>query len=494
MQTDKVSGNFLDYSVNNKSLSIDCAETDSLSQNLRRVASVPENLPPLSQASPAIRPRCYSFQGTLIATRNQRGDYLVKDMYISQLSPLGAVHPHRRSYIPDINNPLHGMPARGEMGSQSVIINMPEEDSKSYGNNSLNSQSTQIFLIDAGAELNANDEINAQQKLSDQLTITLQKPQLNVRHSGNNYWADLHSKENMDALQRHAKNIGKVLSRNMLSVAIPTAMREYMAKNILPLLLRNAPGTANIALAGIALAVPIALQLLGIARDLHAGTQTRASLSARLANIAMITGAGSALVATGGVAAAANALIAAVFVYVPIRDALQYFVKLGDNNKPSLNLSVCSKSAVVYTANQVLVSEGMDMLALALEPLLGKAAANMVGKALVNTAGEAADEITFRTLNASEQENPAVEYSLNIRPADEINLKTGTDLLMNTITARSSLFATTFAAANAVPYAGVLSSIVIGGALGAGYIPFFFCHAQKAPDPLDRMEAGLESF
>ena len=74
MITDKTSDYFPGYTINSKNLTSALPEEDSIIQNLRRVSSLPENLPPLSLASPAIRPRCYSFQGTLIATRNQQGD------------------------------------------------------------------------------------------------------------------------------------------------------------------------------------------------------------------------------------------------------------------------------------------------------------------------------------------------------------------------------------------------------------------------------------
>ena len=493
MITDKTSDYFPDYTINSKNLTSALPEEDSIIQNLRRVSSLPENLPPLSLASPAIRPRCYSFQGTLIATRNQQGDLLVKDMNISQLLLIGDVQPLAKSYFSDLNN-NNLAPNRGNADPSSIVIKMPENESWVHGKNSRNSHAMNIFTLSNSSAFPSRIAQVSPQGMGNDYSVIIPQQQDEVSQGGGNGWANQDLKNNMDALQQHASNIGKALSRNLLSVAIPTAMREYMAKNVLPVLLRNAPGTASIALAGIAIAAPIALQLLGIARDLHAGTQTRESLSARLANIALVTGAGSALVATGGVAAAANALIAAVFVYVPLRDALQYFLKLGDDNKPTLNLKVCSESAAVYTANQVLVSEGMTLLANALEPLLGKTVANMVGKALVNTVGETADEMTYRTFNSWEQKNPGVEFSLTIRPAEEVNVKTATDMLLNTIAARSALFATTFAAAGAAPFSGVLNSIVIGAALGAGYLPFFFNHAQSPADPLDLMEAGQGGF
>lgn len=293
------------------------------------------------------------------------------------------------------------------------------------------------------------------------------------------------------ALQRHGKNIGAVLGRNLFSVAIPTALRELFAKALLPSLTGHRHGVAHVAMGSIAIAIPIALQLLGIARDIHGGTQTRATLSARLANIALITGAGSALVACGGVAAAANALIAAVFIYVPLRDITQYFMQLTDNSSPEINFNGCAKSAIAYTGNQILVSECMDMLAEALQPLLGKVAANMLGKAMVNLAGETVDEISFRGFKAQETHNPAVELHLGLRPPAMINYQTATDQVLNTIASRTSLFAAAFSAVYALPVRGVASSMLIGVILGAAYLPFIYCHAQHpARDVIDNMETG----
>ncbi|MCU5775532.1 hypothetical protein N5923_19205 [Erwiniaceae bacterium BAC15a-03b] len=348
------------------------------------------------------------------------------------------------------------------------VINMPSDINplapKAEGNNNY---------------LHANGAV-----VRDEICIDIPESVISKYAQNLNYSPPTSYVRRLDFLQRHGRNVGLVLSRNLVSVAIPTTLREYVAKNVLPVLLKNAPVSASVTLGAIAIAMPIALQLAGIARDLHAGTQTAASLSARLANIALITGAGSALVATAGITLAANALIAAVFIYVPLRDIAQYFLQLSDNSKPGLSLEACGKSAIAYSGNQMLVSEGMTLLSRALEPLLGAAIANMLGKAIINTIGETADEMTYRGLTAQAQHNSAVSFDLRLRPLPEINYQTATDRLLTTVAARASQFSSVYSGVNAVPFADVFKSMMIGLMLGAGYIPFFYCHAQAAaPQP-----------
>lgn len=279
--------------------------------------------------------------------------------------------------------------------------------------------------------------------------------------------------------QRHVKNTGSILTRNAISVGIPTAAREYVRRSALPALFKRLPQAAQVSLAGVSVAIPVVLQLAAIVRDIKEGTQTPESLRSRLANIALVVGTGTALATTGGLSAAANALIAAVFVYVPIRDLSQYFLQLQDNNKGPLNIKATAFSATAYAGNQIAVDQGMDMLSDALEPVMGKLAANIVGRALVNIGGETLDELTSRGANAYVSNNAELKIDIDFRPRDEITRKTALDQICNTLASRASLFSAAFSGAYAVPVQGILNSMVVGGILGAGYIPFVYSHAQK---------------
>ncbi|MFS2225841.1 hypothetical protein [Pantoea sp. B65] len=400
--------------------------------------------------------------------------------------------------VPDglslLSVPQHDMRRHSSWASTLLITQNPQQENINYQNvNYITDDAyadTGIPLPQPVLDINNNEKMPGMLIYCQQADVVIDIPECDVVDPVNwrNASLPVSSAQILATLQRHGENIALVIGRNLLSVGIPTALREYVAKNVLPVLLKNTPASTSVTLGAIAIAMPIALQLAGIARDFRAGNQTPASLSARLANIVLITGASSALVASGGVALAANALIAAVFIYVPFRDATQYFLQLSDNNQPELNLQVCGKSALVYSGNQILVSEGMTMLAQALEPLLGSALANMLGKAIINTIGESADELTYRGLNAQAQNNPAVSLNLRLRPREEIDYQTAGDQLLNTIAARASLFGSAYSAVNAVPFADIFKSMMIGVALGAGYIPFFYSHPQ-APPSTD-LEAG----
>jgi hypothetical protein len=98
-------------------------------------------------------------------------------------------------------------------------------------------------------------------------------------------------------------------------------------------MLQTAAPTVATGLGATAALTPIALQVVGMARDARNGTQTKSSLASRVALIGLTGGAIVGLAATGGLQAAAPALMAANLIYTPMRDVAQYVLKLGDNNE-----------------------------------------------------------------------------------------------------------------------------------------------------------------
>lgn len=287
-------------------------------------------------------------------------------------------------------------------------------------------------------------------------------------------------KEKQSCFLQYLENTGLALARNLITVGIPTALREYVNRGLLKKVFEGNPMLAR-TLGGVTIGFPIALQLIAIARDINAGTQSPASLRARLANITLTGLSGAAVAATGGLTLAASSLIAAVFVYVPLRDLLQYFLRLGDNNSGEIHLCATGKTAALYVVNQVAVDHAMTMLSEALTPLVGNSvAANMLGRALINIAGETGDELAYRGFNAQAENNPHLQYHLGFRRKDEITRQTAMDHIFNTLASRASLFSTSFANGFAVPVEGILNSMVIGATLGAGYMPFIYTHAQRS--------------
>lgn len=294
--------------------------------------------------------------------------------------------------------------------------------------------------------------------------------------------SDINTETLQSLVQRHGKNISQALGQKLLSVGISTAVREYMTRRGFPALLQPLPASVSVSLGAFALATPIVLQLAGIARDTCNGRQTASSLGARLTNLALMTGAIAALSATVGIGVATNALLAAIFVYVPLRDIIQYFLPLRDNNPPGINLCASASTALLYSVNQTLVSEGMNVLSAALQPALDHDLAEVCGKALVNTVGETVDEITWRRLNAQCKQNSSLRLQWQVRKRHDINPQTLTDQLLNTIAARAALFGTSYSVSAATPLLPLLNSLVTGATLGASYLPFVYNHSQSPTD------------
>ncbi|MGL6001583.1 MAG: hypothetical protein ACRCZ4_05705, partial [Plesiomonas sp.] len=292
-------------------------------------------------------------------------------------------------------------------------------------------------------------------------------------------------------LEQTAKNLGLSLGRNLFSVGIPTAAREYVRRGIAP----HIPDTALKGMGGVACGLPVALELIGLARECHNKTYTKESITARVANILTVSAASAGLVVSGNFIAAAPTLIAAVFCYVPMRDAIQYFVQLSDNNSSGINGKATLGTSTAYVANQTAVDQLMTIVSDALAPYVGSVAANVLGRAIVNIAGESTDDMTNAGFNALAKKNDNLQFSLAFRDKENITLASALDQVFTTLAGRASLFTTGFAVAYTLPFSGVLASAAVGLTLGLGYIPFVYSHDQKKvpqsnDQSIDSMERG----
>ncbi|MGL5990133.1 MAG: hypothetical protein ACRCZT_00340 [Plesiomonas sp.] len=292
-------------------------------------------------------------------------------------------------------------------------------------------------------------------------------------------------------LEQTAKNLGLSLGRNLFSVGIPTAAREYVRHGIAP----HIPDTALKGMGGVACGLPVALELIGLARECYNNTYTKESITARVVNILTVSMASAGLVASGNFIKAAPALIAAVFCYVPMRDAIQYFVQLSDNNSSGINGKATLGASTAYVANQTAVDRLMTIISDALTPYVGSVAANVLGRAIVNIAGESTDDMTNARFNALTKKNDNLQFSLAFRAKEDITLASALDQVFTTLAGRASLFTTGFAVAYTLPLSGVLASAAVGLTLGLGYIPFVYSHDQKKvpqsnDQSIDSMERG----
>ncbi|WP_455285561.1 hypothetical protein [Cupriavidus necator] len=278
---------------------------------------------------------------------------------------------------------------------------------------------------------------------------------------------------------RWANNVAAIVGRNVVSVGVPTFARELGRRGIAAPLLTAAGPTASYVSGSMAALLPLAYQLGGLYRDANAGTQTVASLSSRVANIMLLGSTFTALAATGHLVAAAPALLAANLIYTPLRDMLQYGLRLSDNN-PGLSLPATVVSAGLYGVNQTLVGQGMDMAASALRPYVGEMWSHALGRAAINVLGETADELSFRVMTSAMTNDQPLQITLAGRPRDEWTVGTALDQLLVTHAGRSTLFASAFSMAYAAQREGWAGHGVVGGTLAGGYVPFIYLH-DRAP-------------
>jgi len=275
------------------------------------------------------------------------------------------------------------------------------------------------------------------------------------------------------------ENIFLILARNFVSVGGATAAREFLRELVIPFCEEKSPSMV-LAAAGGTLALPVALQLLGLARDFHAGTQTKETLYARVANIVLgiLTAAG--LMVSGGFVAAAASLICAVLVYVPLRELSQYFLCLRNNNAGSgIRASCCAASA--YVLNQSGVGMAMDRF-------VSGSAMDIFIRSGLNVMGESADEIINAKFNANfnalSQGNAVLKYELGIRKQAEMTKQTMGDQVLNLFAPRAGLFGAACAGTYAASAAGIVGFpliLVFSALLGVGYVPFVYTSAQQAP-------------
>lgn len=296
----------------------------------------------------------------------------------------------------------------------------------------------------------------------------------------------------LNALGRMGRNLEYSALRNIVSVGIPTAVREAMRRGPLAMLASAAPNV-SLGLAVGSCVTPILLEIIGLARDRNNGNQTAISV---LARVLLIMAVGTSVITTfalGALPAAAPALIAANLFYTPLRDISQYFVQLRGGYSRGTSQMATGLSAATYFFNQLVVNFGMDEVARALEPALGEIVSNMGGRALVNIAGETADEMVSRYLNefltrtSDSQLTPTI--SLGLRSGEEINITTISDQLLNVHASRSSLFATVFNVAYSIP-SSVLSNIASSASAAIAYIPFIKVASQTTMPDLNDAENG----
>lgn len=276
-------------------------------------------------------------------------------------------------------------------------------------------------------------------------------------------------------------NFHAVFSRNLASVGLSTAARELVRHGVLPHLSAIAPVAVTTAGAICGL-IPAFLQLAGLANDVYQGRHTVQSNCARLANIALLTAAMAGLSCSGGLAAAAPALISAFCVYVPVRDLCQYFLPLSDNAASAAVLPAIACAAGAYAVNQTLVCLAMAYVSEALSAL-GPVVANVVSATSLNVVGETVEHMTYRQLHAYFTDAGALQVNCHLRSGEQINWQSVGDLITIPIASRSVLFASTYANTFAIQGGKFVESVTAAGTLALGYPLFIYSAEHKSALP-----------
>jgi len=394
-----------------------------------------------------------------------------------------------------------------------TIINMPDESSVSQlysvtGNDSQRHRGTLQTTV------TIPDEYSTANPVASSVNIIIPDVSTNELPRHDNY---------KRLLYRHAHTLKNIACRNVASVMIPVAVREYIRRAIFT----NIPeGAASFTVGSVAGYLPCLVQFGGLCRDFHNHTYTRWTVVGRLACI-ILPGAGvSVLIGLGLMTPATSAaLSAANFVYTPLRDFIQNYLRCDNNLTPDAHERIMSGiiGAVAYAPNQFVANELMQYGADALShTYLGSVGANMVARAGVNFFGECLDDVT-NLASTSYLTGKKVETTLSFSPSSEHTWSQIADRILNIHASRSSLFSSVLSAATladsiharrpavnesvpgmstplgstSTPYTpydhvGLLrESAAVGFSAGVGYLPFVLTGEQGNDPRSYDLESGL---
>lgn len=286
---------------------------------------------------------------------------------------------------------------------------------------------------------------------------------------------------NVESLQqrgeRYANNMGAVLQRNSLSVAVGTGIREYVRRGALSETFANLSRSTLALISSIIIATPLVLQLSGLARDYCSGGLNVSVFMGRLSSMLFVAVTGMCLWYSNNFENTALLLVAGL-AYVLLRDTTQFVIPLQDNNSDQLSLAAVAASGILYTGNQMAVDIGMDVASNALSGSMGSLMANIVGRSAVNFIGEFGDDFCYRGINAFQKRNRALDVKLAMRHKEDYTRKAIMDCTLNTIASRASVTISAYAAASALPFGGYVASAIVGVTMGFAYPGFAYAHNQ----------------
>lgn len=296
-------------------------------------------------------------------------------------------------------------------------------------------------------------------------------------------------------LARQTLNARWIIERNAVSVAIPTFVREVMRRSLFT---QIPGGLASNLFGGFAGYLPVLMQGAGMYRDYINHTNTQYTVIGRTVAI-LITGSSvTCLIALGAMTpGAAAALAASNFVYTPLRDVIQNYIRREDNtDNRSLQFAMWPGS-IFCGINQSAINLGMHSLSHVLSAYMPEYVANGIGRAAVNLAGETLSDLTLLNLQAAfEGTGLEVERS-RFSPPSEHSWDETLNRGLNTHASRSSMLSSVVASAYISDHLSgenfPIENGVIGFAAFVSYLASTSATMQTAPRCRYDLEAARQN-
>lgn len=283
-------------------------------------------------------------------------------------------------------------------------------------------------------------------------------------------------------LARYSNNTGSILKRNVLSVAVSTAIREsIMSNTVSDFFTGNISDETRKIIYYLLIVTPLILQILGFFRDYCNDGLNRAVFLARISNVIFVAATAICLWYSGNLGDAALSQMAGL-TYVLLRDFTQFFYSLTDNTSGDISFTNVLMSSAAYVGIQTAVNYGMGACS---NDALGLPA-GIFSRMAINLGGETLDESIYRGLNSLDARNPPLDVRVARRHKKNITGKAVLDQILNTLASRSALISSAYSVSRALPLGQRFANEIVGGVMGGAYPGFIYAHNQTKTEPTSR--------
>lgn len=286
-------------------------------------------------------------------------------------------------------------------------------------------------------------------------------------------------------LSRYAENTQAIAGRNVATVALPALIREItrgVLTNSLPAWISQ-----HLPYVGAAAAyLPCAAQLYGLYRDIEARTVTRYTIIGRSICLIVPGVVTTVVIATGGLETVAIGLIVSNFIYAPLRDAGQNYLRREDELE--LNSQQTRRSAYI-SAGLNIPNRAVSNVAMPQTLELGSIL-HVIAPAALDTIRESIDDglslgtqthITGRSLNASLRFSSSSEHTWKQVLDRVLNTTIGRCATATTVSGASYLSNYAFPGVRLPGLPVTIESIVATITSTLAYIPYIWASEHSDP-------------